>query len=186
MRRPFFRDVAGAVAVELGLLAPLLVVLAIGIVDFGNLLNFSQALAAATRVGAEYARGSSVCRASETGIDVLAGTVHTCCTTGTATPPATCPAGTPGITGAMTQSMNYGPTDLTFTAVAACPSGTPSGVMLTCDCGPGVSGTCGTVCGTGGTNRVFIKITASQAFTPMISWPGMPTAICGVTELRIQ
>jgi hypothetical protein len=173
----------GSVAVELGIIAPILVILAVGIVDLGNYFNFSQALAAATRIGAEYARDSSVCQASTTGIDVLGGTVHTCCTTGTACPPGT--SGTPGITRAMKQSMNYGPTDLTFTAVAACPSGAPSGVMLTCDCGPGVAGTCGTVCGAGGNNRVFIKVTASQAFSPTIL-PGMPTTICGLTELRIQ
>src|ERR1700730_8866232 len=51
---------AGSVAVELALTAPILITLAVGIADLGNLFNFSQALEAATRIGAEYAlRGSS-------------------------------------------------------------------------------------------------------------------------------
>jgi hypothetical protein len=52
---PHGPGVDGSVAVELGLSAPMLVILAVGIVDLGNWFNFNQALEAATRIGAEYA-----------------------------------------------------------------------------------------------------------------------------------
>jgi Flp pilus assembly protein TadG len=54
--RDFLGD-DGGVAVELGLLAGLfLMPLMLGIFQYGLLLNATQALAAATRIGAEYAR----------------------------------------------------------------------------------------------------------------------------------
>jgi len=163
-RRPFFPDVAGAVAVELGVVAPLLVVLAVGIVDFGNLLNNDQALAAAARIGAQYARNSSFCKS---GIQVLSSPpVNAACTT--------------GIQNAMRQSMNYSAGQLTF----------PASIPLTCECDDGTSITCGNnACATAGRpapDRVFITVSASQSFTPMIAWPGMPSAINGGTEIRLQ
>jgi len=162
-RRPFFLDVAGAVAVEVGVLAPLLVILAIGIVDFGNLLNNDQALAAAARIGAEYARNSPICQA---GIQVLN------------TPPVNA-ACTTGIQNAMTNSMNYGVGALTF----------PASFPLTCECDDATSIACTSSCAAAARpapNRLFITVSASQSFTPMIAWPGMPSAINGGTEIRLQ
>src|SRR5262245_28427793 len=47
---------AGSVAVEFALVAPLLVLVAVGITDFGMLATASARLAGTTRIGAEYAR----------------------------------------------------------------------------------------------------------------------------------
>ncbi len=160
--RPFFLDVAGAVAVELGVLAPLLVILAVGIVDFGNLLNNDQALAAAARIGAQYARNSTFC---QTGIQVLnTPQVSTTCRD--------------GIRLAMTNSMNYSGA-LTF----------PASFPLTCECDDATAIACTSSCAAAARpapNRVFITVSASQSFTPMIAWPGMQSAINGGTEIRLQ
>ena len=49
-------EAAGSVAAEFALVAPMLVLIAAGIADFGLLATRSAALVAATRIGAEYAR----------------------------------------------------------------------------------------------------------------------------------
>jgi Flp pilus assembly protein TadG len=156
--------VRGAVAVELGLLVPLLVLLAIGIVDFGNLLQSTQAIAAAARIGAQYARDSTTCKS---GIQILSSPpVNAACTT--------------GITNTMTQSLNYSAGQLTF----------PASFPLTCECDDATSIACGNnACATAGRpapDRVFITVSASQSFTSMIAWPGMPTAVSGGAEIRLQ
>jgi hypothetical protein len=47
---------AGSVAVELAIVAPLLLVITTGIADIGQLTTRAAALASATRIGAEYAK----------------------------------------------------------------------------------------------------------------------------------
>jgi hypothetical protein len=155
--------IEGSVAVELGLIGGLVLVpLLLGIIDFGRLLNNSQALAAATRIGAEYARGSSTCQA---GIQILnTPPVNTACTT--------------GIQNATQNSINFSPA-LTF----------PASFPLTCECDDKSSITCGNSCAAAGRpapNRVFITVRASQSFTPMVSWPGIPTTLNAGAEIRLQ
>lgn len=64
----------------------------------------------------------------------------------------------------------------------------PSDPTPSCECDDGSSITCGTTCtGAGKTpNRVLVTVTASQAFTPIISWPGIPSSLTASTEMRIQ
>jgi Flp pilus assembly protein TadG len=154
------RDVLGedgSVAVELGLIATLVLVpLLIVILDFGMLLNNTEAIAVATRIGAEYSRNSSTCQA---------GYQSSTCTT--------------NIWNAMQNSMSFSP------SLAAA----PVSYALTCQCDDGTSITCGTSCATAGRptpNRVYMTITASQTFTPLVSFPGIPTTLNGVTDIRIQ
>src|SRR5262249_25069367 len=74
------RDTAGAAAAELGLVAPFFIFMFLGIVDFGGYMNGSQAIAVATRIGAEYARDSATCKS---GVQVLpTPSISTACTTG--------------------------------------------------------------------------------------------------------
>src|SRR4051812_16188164 len=54
----------GAAAVEFAITAPFMVVLALGIADYGMLMNASASLEGATRALAEYARNSPECAAS--------------------------------------------------------------------------------------------------------------------------
>src|SRR6516162_2605486 len=48
----------GSIAIEFGVAAPILIMLALGAADFGSLMNTSAALRGATRAGAEYARAN--------------------------------------------------------------------------------------------------------------------------------
>jgi Flp pilus assembly protein TadG len=151
----------GAVAVELALVAPFLITLILGVIDFGRLMDASQALAAAARVGAEYAMGSPICQA---GIQVLN------------SPPVNA-ACTAGIQNAMQNSINFSPA-LTY----------PASFPLTCECDDKTSIACNSSCaaaGRPGPNRVFIRVSGSQSFSPLISWPTIPTTVNGVAEIRL-
>ena len=152
-----YRGTDGTVVTEFALAAPILVTIVIGIADLGMLAAKTAALEGATRVGAEYARNNSTCQS-----DIQASSCIT------------------GIKNAIQSSGNFSPA-LTF------PSGS-SPFPPSCECDDGTSITCGTTCvGAGKTpNRVLIKVTASQAYTPIISWPGIPTSLTASTELRIQ
>jgi Flp pilus assembly protein TadG len=82
-----------------------------------------------------------------------------------------------GIENAVTNSGNFSPA-ITF----------PSSPSASCGCDDGSSITCGTTCvGAGKTpNRVFITVTASQTFTPILPWPGIPTSLTATTEMRVE
>jgi Flp pilus assembly protein TadG len=149
-----FLGIAGTTAVEFALTAPILIGVVAGIADVGMLAARTAAVAGATRVGAEYARNNSGCKA-----DIQA----TSCIS--------------GIKSAMQNTGNFSPA-LTF-------SSDPS---VSCECDDGTAITCGTTCvGVGKVpNRVLVTVTASQAFTPLISWPGIPTSVTKSTEIRIQ
>jgi Flp pilus assembly protein TadG len=161
----------GSVAVELGITAPILVILTVSMVDLGNLFNFSQALEAATRIGAEYARGGANCQ--PTGGWGGASAVPGACTT--------------AVQSAVTSSMAFVPALNAPTVSLACEctsTAVPSTYQAT---------TCGTSCFTSpppggytGPNRVFVTVGATQSFTPMISWPGMPTTLAALTKIRVQ
>jgi Flp pilus assembly protein TadG len=136
----------GNVAAEFALLAPMIIVIAVGIADFGMLATKSATLAGTTRIGAEYGR--------------------------------LYPADTIGIQNCMQSSMTFAPT-LTF----------PASFPQSCECDDRTSIACSESCATvgrPGPNRVFIKISASQAFTPLVPWPGIPATLTAMTELRLQ
>jgi TadE-like protein len=82
-----------------------------------------------------------------------------------------------GIKNAVQNSGSFSPA-LTF----------PSDPSPSCECDDGSSITCGTTCvGAGKTpNRVLVTVTASQAFTPILSWGVIPTSLTASTEMRVQ
>ena len=136
----------GSVAAEFALLAPIIILIAVGIADFGMLATKSATLAGTTRIGAEYAR--------------------------------LYPADTIGIQHFMQSSMTFAPA-LTF----------PASFPQSCECDDRTSIACSESCATvgrPGPNRVFIKISASQAFIPLMPWPGIPGTLTAMTELRLQ
>jgi hypothetical protein len=157
-------DDAGAVAVELGVVIPFLLLIIIFVIDFGSYMNATQAIAAATRVGAEFARDDP--NACKTGIDVLK-------------TPQILDACITGIENAMQNAGNFSPA-LTF----------PTAPFLTCQCDDGNTITCGdNSCAKAkrpAPNRVFITVGASQRINTIISWPGFPDALTGLTEVRLQ
>jgi hypothetical protein len=126
--------------------APMLVLIAAGIADFGMLATRSAALAATTRIGAEYARKY--------------------------------PLDTSGIQSSMRSAMGFTPA-LSF----------PPSFLQSCECDDGTAISCAEACaaiGRPGPNRWFIRISASQAFTPLVPWPGIPTSLTAATELRVR
>jgi hypothetical protein len=127
-------------------MAPIFVLIATGIADFGMLATKSAGLAAAARIGAEYAR--------------------------------TYPDDTGGIQHAMQNAISPGPT-LIF----------PPSFPRSCECDDETSIACSESCATvgrPGPNRVFIRITANQPFTPLVPWPGIPAMLTAMTEVRLQ
>jgi Flp pilus assembly protein TadG len=136
----------GSVAAEFALVAPMILLIAAGIADFGMLAAKSAALAGTTRIGAEYAR--------------------------------LYPADTPGIQTSMQNSTSFMPA-LSF----------PAAFPYSCECDDRTSIACTASCATvgrPGPNRVFITISASQAFTPLVPWPGIPSRLTAATEIRLQ
>ncbi len=137
---------AGSVAAEFALVAPMLVLIVAGIADFGMLATRTAALAATTRIGAEYARKY--------------------------------PLDTSGIQNSMQSAMGFAPA-LSF----------PPSFLQSCECDDGTVISCAESCaadGRRGPNRLFIRISASQAFTPLVPWPGIPARVTAATDLRVQ
>jgi Flp pilus assembly protein TadG len=64
-----------------------------------------------------------------------------------------------------------------------------SSSALTCQCADGTPIDCSHACATAGLpapNRVFITVSASETFTPLLPWPGIPTTLTATAELRIR
>jgi len=136
----------GSVAAEFAIVAPMILLIAAGIADFGMLAKKSAALAGTTRIGAEYAR--------------------------------LYPADMAGIQNSMWNSMSFSPA-LVF----------PASFPYSCECDDKTSIACAESCATvgrPGPNRVFITISASQAFTPLVPWPGIPASLTAATAIRLQ
>jgi hypothetical protein len=166
---------SGAVAVELAMVTPVMVTLVLGGVDFGNLFVSGQSIAAATRVGAEFARNSPTCQNSATGIQILPN-------------PLIGGACIAGIQTAMQSSRNFSPA-LTF----------PDGVRLECYCDSDnqrcsnaawmpANFSCADPAVNRGQNQIFIRVTARQnpIPAPLFPWPGFPVQLNGATTLQIQ
>jgi hypothetical protein len=88
------------------------------------------------------------------------------------------PADTTGIRNSMQSSMAFIPA-LTF----------PESFPQSCECDDGMSIACADSCAAvarPGPNRVFIRIGASQAFTPLVPWPGIPATLSAATEVRLR
>jgi hypothetical protein len=127
-------------------MAPIIVLIAAGIADFGMLATRSAGLAATARIGAEFAR--------------------------------TYPNDPSGIQNAMQSAMSFAPA-LTF----------PAGFPRSCECYDTTPIACSESCATvgrPGPNRVFIRITANQPFTPLVPWPGIPAMLTTTMEVRLQ
>jgi hypothetical protein len=65
----------------------------------------------------------------------------------------------------------------------------PASFPRSCECDDGKPIACSESCATIGRpppNRVFVRITANQAFTPFLPWPGIPSLLTATTEVRWQ
>lgn len=159
---------AGSATVEFALVASWLIILGLGIADFGMLFNNYQALAAATRIGAEYARDNPTCRSGMNPI---------------VNPPTVTGACSSGIQSAVTGSIYFSPANApTFPSSGACANGWPG---VTCECDDGTAITCDQICAVGNTpKRAFVAVCVNQKFTPLTPWPAL--TLHSISELRIQ
>jgi Flp pilus assembly protein TadG len=83
-----------------------------------------------------------------------------------------------GIRNAMQSAMSFAPA-LTF----------PASFPRSCECDDRTPIACRESCATTGRpgpNRVFMRITGNQSFTPVVPWPGIPAMITATTEVRLQ
>ena len=88
------------------------------------------------------------------------------------------PADREGIQNAVAAAMSFGP-PLTF----------PIEFPQTCECADGSAIACSTSCtaaGRPGPNRVFLRISASQAFNPALNLPGLPETLTSAMEIRLR
>lgn len=140
------RNHNGSVAAEFALMAPIIVLIAAGIADFGMLATKSALLTATARIGAAYARSY--------------------------------PYDISGIQHAMQSAAGFAPA-LIF----------PASFLRSCECDDETPIACSQSCATVGRpapNRVFIRITANQPFTPLVPWPGIPAMLTAAAEVRLQ
>jgi Flp pilus assembly protein TadG len=167
--------VEGAAAVELAIVAPLLVVLVLGVANYGALMNGAASLEGATRAVAEFARNSSACGDGLT----------TTCTNGITSLVSTI------------QTNNTSLSSATFTpsAICTCVDGNPkTGAGITNGCpGAGVANPCASITNpaTGATDpRVlqYIQIQATQNISPLVSYGTYTSAtpLTAQTTTRIQ
>jgi hypothetical protein len=83
-----------------------------------------------------------------------------------------------GIKDAMQRSMSFDP-----------PLSFPASFPQSCECDDGTAIACAEACAAGGRpgpNRMFMRIMASQAVAPLISWPAFPQTLSSTTEIRLQ
>jgi Flp pilus assembly protein TadG len=160
--------VAGAAAVEFALTAPILVVLALGVADYGALMTNLASLQGATRALAEYARGSAACAGG--------GLSNSNCVTGMNYLVSTLQSNDTSLSSA---SFSYPTADLSAAGANYCTC--VDGNVVSCS-----SGTCNV---SGDTRRVeYIQVTATQSISPVLApLPfGFPSSVSGQTTIPIQ
>ena len=158
--RSFFQT-DGAVMVELAIAAPLLALLVLGVADYGALMGTASSLESAARAGAEVGKiNPSVTAADLTNLGLLPS------------------AATPAVASVCTCVDGTWPS--TKAVPATCPPG-PFDTPCTGKTNPFTSAT---------DTRVFeyVKVTASQSFSPMVSYAtfGFPTSLSSQAFSRTQ
>jgi Flp pilus assembly protein TadG len=151
-----FRRSDGSVALELALIAPMLIFLFIGIYDMGFLLFQEMQVVTAADAGATYAvaKGTGSYDATKIASAVGATAYPTqSAITGGAAWACACPNGSAGITGVAGTPPNCGSTNCTGTSYP-----------------PGV----------------YVLVTAHATPTPIFNWPGYPALVQSGVVVRIQ
>jgi Flp pilus assembly protein TadG len=165
LARPGTAEDAGSVLVEFAILVTLLLMLAIGAIDYGSMMNQQAMLEAATRAGAEYARANN-------SSDAPAWTNTQNRVTGFY------PAGySPGL-----KAFSCGTTgDSCIKTVCSCSDNT----TVTCP-SAGQANPCAAK--TDPTLVEYVSVTAVQTFSPVIPWGSLffPASLSASTLTRFQ
>lgn len=160
----------GSAAVEFAITAPLLIVLALGVADYGTLMTNTASLQGATRAVAEYARNSPSCASG--------GLSSSDCTGELSTFISTLQANDTSLSSA---TFSYPTTILSAAGGNYCTC--VDGTVVNCS-----TGTCSV--GTPPDTRVlqYIRITATQSVSPLVAYAtlGFPSSLSGQTSIRIQ
>jgi Flp pilus assembly protein TadG len=152
----------GTIAVEFAFAAPVLITLALGAADYGSLMNTSASLRGATRAGAEYAKANwnnpSVTNPTTATEQQVCGFLGLTLSGGSCSPV------TPSVATACTCDDNSSVTPCPPTGTNPCASNANPGVLL------------------------YVTVTATQSFTPILSWPSFafPSSLAATTAVRTQ
>jgi Flp pilus assembly protein TadG len=152
----------GSAAVEFAITAPVLIILVLGVADYGVLTYQASALAGATRAGAEVAAADpTTTAASLTALGLF-------------------PSGaTPTVSGLVCRCIDN--------TVVSCP--TAGSGVVPCASANGSSGTTNPFTAASD-DRVlqYISVSATQSVSPVLAWAnfGFPPSLSATTTLRVQ
>jgi len=160
-RRHGARD-TGAAAVEFAIVAPILIVLALGVADYGLLVNNSATLLGATRAGAEYAKANWNNPAVTNAATV---TTQVAC----------------GFAGLTLSAGSCSPITPSVSTTCSCADGS----SVAC---PTASGSNPCAAKSDPRVLVYVSLTATQTFTPLFAVTGFayPNPLTATTVVRTQ
>ena len=141
------RSDAGTSLIEMAVVLPLLVLMVLGVADFGRMLYHAITLSHAARAGAAYGAQGNGFAGSVAGIQQAA----------------------------EAEAQNISPIVVTSERL--------------CECTGGASVSCTTSsCGGYGAPRAFVEVTATQTFTTLVAYPGIPDTVplSRTAKVRLQ
>jgi Flp pilus assembly protein TadG len=173
--RSLARDTAGAVLIEITLFMPILVLMAVAIINFGLYFWYSIQVENAAQAGAQWALNKEVQSSLPWGSTTTSGTVAFLINkAGTS-------ANNPS------QPLVYSPTiAVTPTRYCGCPSNVTQAAWTT-SCALGIPA--GTLCSDGSYPGTYIQVVASGTFTPFAHYGSFfPTAypVTSTATVRVQ
>lgn len=130
----------GQALVEMAFVAPLLILLVIGAIDFGRYLFQGIEVGNAARAGVQYGAQNAVTSMNAAGM----------------------------ATAAQNDAHDIGPLAVTASYYCTC-DGSPGTEYVSCSGMP--------ACAAGDHVDLYVKVLASETFTPLIAYPGMPNPV---------
>ena len=162
LRRRSYDWTRGNVAIEFAIAAPVLIMIILGVADYGTLMNTSASLRGATRAGAEYARANWN---NPSVSDPTTGAEQQVCGfLGLSFASGSCSPVTPGVSTSCTCVDNTSVTCPTSTGSNPCSANSDPRVL------------------------VYVTVTATQSFSPIFSWSSFafPSTLTENTLVRTQ
>lgn len=162
LRRRSYDWTRGNVAIEFAIAAPVLIMIILGVADYGTLMNTSASLRGATRAGAEYARANWN---NPSVSDPTTGAEQQVCGfLGLSFASGSCSPVTPGVSTSCTCIDNTSVTCPTSTGSNPCSANTDPRVL------------------------VYVSVTATRSFSPMFAWSSfaLPSNLTEMTLVRTQ
>jgi Flp pilus assembly protein TadG len=172
--RSLARDTAGAALVEITLFMPILVLMAVAIINFGLYFWYSIQVENAAQAGAQWALNNEVQSSDPWGSITTSGTVAFLINK----------AGTSANNAS--QPTVYSPTIVTPTRYCGCPSNVTQAAWTT-SCALGIPP--GTLCSDGSYPGTYIQVVASGTFTPFAQYGSIfPTSypVTSTATVRVQ